>query len=265
LDCAALTFQLEGNTLSFSEYAVISFGGFSAATGDTEGRVAARDNFVAGSGFSVGALITDNSVPYSLIVGGNATWGSGALYPASAGAWIGGDFSAPAYLAALKTNADCATPGCMDSIFDGAKACYDGVSQSWAAQPSTASISSLWGTATVTCNNPTDTRYYLNIDSSSFNMITFWQLMNCNTDAQYVMTIGGTGDVQFIGSPFPTVTGGVTYNVPGQRNVIVTVGVNGSLLAVDSTHVSVTGGVVVGKLVAGEIGNLLQVNLPCSS
>jgi len=63
---------LNGGDYSFTDYDVIVFGDFHANTGDAERRIAVRDNFYAGAGWSAGYQIDTDATyaPYTVVVGG---------------------------------------------------------------------------------------------------------------------------------------------------------------------------------------------------
>jgi len=90
---------------------------------------------------------------------------------------------------------------------------------------------------------------------------TYTSVDNCNVQANWAINIGGTGDVFIRGDSFPGVPGAVVYNVIGSGRTISVdeTAVNGAILAPLNT-LNQTGGVILGKVVAGNIVNALQVN-----
>lgn len=68
------------------------------------------DAFSVGAGLFSSGPTSDNPRPYSLIVGQDLNWGSGALYPSSEGMYVGRAFTGPAYLASYITGGPCPSP-----------------------------------------------------------------------------------------------------------------------------------------------------------
>jgi len=264
--CLGNEFTLQGRTMAWSQFDVISFGSLTANTGDTEGRTAVKDNFIVGNGFSVGHLITPAEYAesdVSLLVGRDVTWGNGALYPLGAVSYVGGSFTGPDFLD-LQYNTGCY--GCTDALFDQAKTCYGDAVTTFSTTPvNTAAgfTGPIGGQLVITCNSYTETRYYIQVDGQTLSQTTSYSLdSTCNTNAQYVVSVTGNDDVTFIGLPFPQVAGGVVYVIPGERIIEIEIEVNGGILAPESTVVE-NGGVVKGKVVAGNIPTMIQFNRPC--
>jgi len=265
--------QVQGDT---REYNVISFGSFRADTGDVEGRVIVRDDFTVGNGYSVGYEVsTANNIPdrhqdYSLIVGGTCNWGSGALYP---------DGSNLPYAGAVETafcgnglngaddlknrvGATCAgSTGCLESIFDAAKGCYDGYAANLAAINDNVQHTIVDSAMTVTCADSSATAYALTITAAEMSQFTYYVTVNCNYQAYWTINVASGSDaVTFSGDSFPAVPGAVVYNVQGCRTINVRdTAVNGHLLSTCSV-LNQTGGVILGKVVVGDVLMSLQIN-----
>jgi len=91
--------------------------------------------------------------------------------------------------------------------------------------------------------------------------ITYYWTENCNVQAQWVLNIVGTGDVTLTGDNFPANPGAVVINFPGTgRTLTILNSIFGSILAPDNS-VYQTSGVVIGKVVAGNIPRIHQVNI----
>jgi len=204
-----------------------------------------------------------------MIVGGDATWLSGAIYPTVGGEiYVGGTFNAPGYLQSYVENAPC--HGCTDAAFNAVKSCYDNVVDTYSHTPTNGYaqiIPFTGGSLEITCNDANDLMYYIDIPDSVLSQASQYQLVNCNMDASYVLVISGTGDVNFHGSPFPPVPNGATYVIDCSevdRGVTLSVGVNGGIIAPDCSHLQETGGAVWGKVVASDITYMIQFNRPCA-
>jgi len=277
--CAGTLFTAPGATIQGDsrEYNLISFKDFVANTGDVEGRVLVRNDFTVGSGFSVGDKIsTSNDVPdrrqsYSLIAGGDCKWNSGALYPQGDNipfaaqteyAFCGHSFTAPADLMA-RQGGSCPEDnlGCLESIFDELKGCYDGYADSLSKIQDNTQIEVKESALVITCNNDASAdSYAVTIDSSIMSQYTYTITSNCNYQAYWTVNIVGNGDVTFSGDSFPAVPGAVVYNVQGCRTINVRdTSLNGHLLSTCSV-LNQTGGVILGKVVVGDVAMSLQIN-----
>jgi fibro-slime domain-containing protein/choice-of-anchor A domain-containing protein len=275
-NCEGLNFPLGNGVYSFRDFNVVSFNDFIANTGDVEGRVAAKRDVRFGNGYSVGFVLDtsnsqpDNSLPYSLIVGRDLTWGSGSLHPDGTGyplpgnredMFVGGVSTVHASLVDRRTGGPCGTPGCLDSYFNAAKNCYEGFSTVLSNQADNVAKTIVFSLLELTCSAQLD-RYVVSLTPLEMAQFTYTSLVNCNFQAEWIINIRGSGEVQFRGASFPGLPGGVVYNVIGERYITVTgTSVNGHLLAPSST-LNQTGGVVVGKVVAGDVVFSLQVNKP---
>jgi len=269
-----MTFQVDQYYVSFAQYDVISFGSFVGSTGDVEGRLAVRDNLIVGAGFSVGYEITAPdaaSNPLSMIVGRDAIWGSGTVYPSNVGlVWIGGDFNAPDYLQTSLENPNTPCYGCLDSAFDAVKSCYDSVVSDFSSRTPNTEVQIVpytGGQLQITCDDNTENVYVTNLPDTLLNQASAYSLVNCNSNAEFIIVVTGTGNVTFHGSPFPSVPNGATYVIDCsevQRGVALTVGVNGGIIAPDCSHLQETGGAVWGKVVSADITYMVQFNRPCA-
>jgi choice-of-anchor A domain-containing protein len=272
--CSGLNVVLQGQSYSWLNYDVISFGNFNSNTGDIEGRAAVRDNGNVGYGWSVGykthSLPTDETLPYAFIVGDNLSWGSGAIYPLSANSpyggaeefmFVGSSFTGPSYLASEITG-NCSSPGCMDSSFDALQSCYAGYSSNWAAQVDNTQHDVIWSGLNISCNNANSNTYYLTTNPAELSSFS-WVVgtSNCNVNARWIINIEGTGDVTFSGGSFPMSASAVVYNVIGSGRNINLGGyqLNGNLVA-PYNNVNQQSGVVYGKVIAGSISASNQFN-----
>jgi len=274
-DCSGLNFPLGEVDASFRDFNVISFGDFNANTGDVEGRIAVRNDFTVGSGFSVGYEIQtgngiDNFVPYSLVAGGNCVFTSGAVYPegnnipypgAEEDIFCGGSFTGEDDLAARVSSCNGIT-GCLDSDFDAAQACYATFSDALANQADNVEVQVQYDALILTCDDNTASAYSVSVTSSDFASSTYYVVSNCNLQSTFVINVVGTDDVTFAGDNFPGISGGVIYNIVGTgRTINVQTEVNGNLLA-PFNILDQTGGVIEGKVVVGTVEFSLQINKP---
>jgi choice-of-anchor A domain-containing protein len=271
--CAGLELDFPGNsnTFSFTEYDAIVFGNFNANTGDVERRIAVQGNFVVGAGFSVGYQIdsTEWFSPYSLVVGGNANWPSGTLYPDGTqpagvtveGMFVSGTFTGPSYLAESVTYG---TAGDLNSQFSAAQSCYESFQTNIAANADNTVASAQWSTLTVTCNSATDNQYFITLTGTDISSTTSTDLVGCNENYQFFVNVVGNDAVTFNGLDLG---GGnapgapqVVYNIQGSgRTITAQNEVDGSILAPNNI-LAQTGGVIVGKVVVAEVTQFIQFN-----
>jgi len=230
-----------------------------------------------GYGYSVGyALQTavgtpDRHLPYSLIVGGNLFWGSGALYPEGNGIpypgleedmFVGGTFTTnQSDLISRQTGSCGTTAACLDSTFNAAKTCYSGYSTNIANTPDNVATNIEFSGLQITCNDASATAYYVSLTSAQFNSFTYTTIGNCNFQANWFINIRGTDDVSISGGSFPGVPGGIVYNVVGCGRTITVhdTTLSGHFLAPCSTLNQPTG-LITGKVVAGNVVASLQIN-----
>jgi len=258
------------------EYNVISFGSFVADTGDVEGRVMVRNDFTVGNGYSVGYEIsTANNMPdrqqdYSLLVGGSCNWGSGSLHPdgtnapyagATETAFCGNGLYGAEDLKTRVSSTCAGFSGCLDSIFDAAKGCYDGYAANLASINDNVQHTIVDSAMTVTCSDSSATAYALTLTSAEMTQFTYYVTVGCNYQAYWTINIAsGADNVVFSGDSFPAVPGAVVYNVQGCRTIQVRdTALNGHLLSTCST-LNQTGGVILGKVVVGDVLFSLQIN-----
>jgi choice-of-anchor A domain-containing protein len=257
---------LDGFDLSFTDYQVISFGDFIAETGDIEGRLAARGEVKLGNGFAIGTQINsaDQSSPYSIIAG-SLSWGSGSLSPDSAAAglaFVAGNYSVPAYLAS-KVNGTCGdNVSCLETLFDDAHSCYVDLQNELSGHVDNVDVSVTFSQLKFSCNS-SENRYYATITTDQMNAATWYGISSsCNINAQFVININGTGDVDFHGDGFPANPDNVVYNILGSGRVIdVHTAVNGAILAPNNS-LNQTSGVIRGKVIVGDVVFALQINKP---
>jgi fibro-slime domain-containing protein/choice-of-anchor A domain-containing protein len=272
---AGLDFPLNNEVVSFRDYHVISFNNFNSFGADVEGRVAVQNNLnVSGYNFGLQLQTTvyENSLDYCVVVGGNAGFTDGSVHPDGSGnpypgtqegIFVGGQFSAPAYLQALRPvpAGKCQNAGCLASTFDNAHSCYRQFSNDLASAPANTVYDIKYGGIHITCNSITDLRYTVNINPADFAHSTYYWTENCNLQAEWVLNIIGTGDVTITGDNFPANPGAVVYNFIGSgRTLNILNSIWGSILAPDNS-VHATSGVIIGKVVAGDIPRIAQVNL----
>jgi len=274
--CEGLIFPLKGNVYSFRDFNVISFNNFVGKSGDVEGRVAARNNCDCLGGYSVGYQLStagggpDNSLPYSLVCGQNLNFPGGAVYPDGSGVphagaqeniFTGSNFTGPAYLAAQVTGS-CASEqaGCLNQYFDAAETCYTGYSSSLSALPDNTVTQYYWSGMFINCTSNSSSQYVVSVDGAQLSGATYYVTNNCNFQAQWVINVRGTTDVQITGGSFPGVPGGIVYNIIGSRSIYVhDTNLVGNVLAPLAT-LNMTTGVINGKVVVGNVVNSLQIN-----
>jgi fibro-slime domain-containing protein/choice-of-anchor A domain-containing protein len=278
-DCEGLSFPLKNTVASFRDFNVVSFGDWNANTGDIQGRLAVRNNLNVGGGYSVGDQIqtgsgADNFVPYSVVVGANANWVSGAVYPegnnipypgAEEDLFVGGTFTGEADLAARVLGSCNGNAGCLNANFDAAQQCYINYQSTLASVADNAVASISWDAIVFSCSDNSADSYSITIDASVLTQGTYYILDNCNFQATWVINVAGTGSVVFAGDNFPGVGSSIVYNILGSgRSVNVETEVNGNILAPQNV-LNQTGGVVEGKVVVGTCVASLQVNKPACS
>jgi len=252
---------------------MISFNNFIANYGDVEGRLAVKNTASIGWGYSVGyeihSLATDQTLPYALVVGNNLNWGSGAVYPDGsnvphAGAqediFVGSSVTGPDYLTELVTGS-CSTPGCLDSSFDALQACYGSYQTEMASHADNVDSIIQWSGLYLTCQDASASEYYVTLQAYQMDTYTWINLDNCNSDARWIINIPGTDDVSFSGGSFPGNAASIVYNIQGSgRNVRVgNTQLVGTVLAPYNKFFDV-GSVVIGKVIAGDIGTSHQTN-----
>jgi len=250
------------------------FGSFVANTGDVEGRIAVRNTATVGAGWSVGYelhhIASDLSLPYSMIVGNTLTFPSGAVYPDGSNVpfsgsqedlFVGNSFNGPSYLNERVTGNCAGSTGCLDSQFDAVRQCYGGYQTEMASHSDNVAANIQWSGLTVTCNSATSRIYYLTLTPAQMSQFTYTVLNGCNSNARWVINIGGSGPVTFTGASFPANPASVTYNVLGSGRTITVRDINlgGNLIAPYNT-VNQPSGVIVGKVIAGDITMSLQEN-----
>jgi fibro-slime domain-containing protein/choice-of-anchor A domain-containing protein len=271
-NCNGLTLPIGATVSSFRDFNLVSFGDLVDFGGDVQGRVAVGNNADV-SGFSVGRELQtlngpDGNLPFAFVVSGNLIFSSGGVYPDGSnnylpgieeGIYVGGDFTGPLYLQQRITGG----PGRLDAYFNAARQCYSTFSTQFAAVTDNVVQSVQYGGLFLHCNSATAAAYSVTVLDTVFNSITYYTLDNCNFQASWVINIAGSGTVDFFGGSFPAVAGGLVYNVLGTNRVVnVTgTGVTGHILA-PWNFLNQTASVIVGKVVVGNVINLVQVNKP---
>jgi len=173
---------------------------------------------------------------------------------------VGGTFTAPDYLQLRRTGGPCAD--CLDSYFTAAQSCYAGYSSNLDAQPDNANANVTWSCLLITCDNPNYATYYIHLTPDQLNAATYYSTSNCNFQAEWVITISGTEDVNFHGDQFPAPDGAVLFNIVGSgRTITAGTGVLGHILAPYNT-LNQQSGVIIGKVVAQNISFSTQINKP---
>jgi choice-of-anchor A domain-containing protein len=266
-----------GSSFSFRDFNAISFGDFTANTGDVEGRLAVKGDVSLGAGYSIGAELQtvnnqpDNSLPFALVAGGDVAWISGELFPSGngiphAGAredmFVGsGSFTGADNLVARATGScGASATGCLDAAFDAAKTCYSGYSNTAASKSDNVAKEYKWTGLFVTCADNTETEYVISLTPVELASFTYTVLSNCNFQAGWIINVRGSGDVTLTGDSWPAIPGATLYNIIGDRTVnVYATSVTGHVLAVDAT-LNQSGGVIIGKVVANNIVASLQIN-----
>jgi len=149
----------------------------------------------------------------------------------------------------------------LDSTFNAALACYNGIQTAFAAAPANAQSSVLYGGLLITCDSPDDDRHTVNINPSDLALITYYFTDNCNAQAQWVLNILGTSDVTLTGDNFPANPGSIVINFLGfGRTMNINNSIWGSILA-PSNYINQPSGVIIGKIIAGNVPRVKQVNI----
>jgi len=263
-----------------SDFNLICFGNFNSkiGTGDIEGRAIVNGDMTLGNGFSIGYQIhtsgpnsTDETRPFSLVVGANLTWGSGALYPQGNGvpypgaredAFVGGTAHCPPYLEARVTgNCTGDGPNCLYYSFDIMYEYFRNVSANFSASPVNTQVTYQDSGAFVTTAEPNANRYYLQMDAAAFSGVLWWSFDNINPIAEFIITITGDEDVTFTGANFPALPAKTCFNIPGKKNINVDTTANGSVLGPDAT-LNQVGGDEIGFVVIGSVSSFVETRKP---
>jgi len=266
---------LAGQNYGWGNFNAISFNSFGATSGDVEGRLAVRNNLNLPNGqYSVGYELRTGGVssldihlPFSVVVGHNANWLSGAILPdgtnfpytgLAEGAYVGGTFTGASDLAARVTGSS----GVLDASFDNAQSYFIALSNAFAQVADNANLAVQYSGVTITCLDSSLFAYSATVDAALFSTVTYYTVSNCNLNAQLVINIVGSGDVTFSGDNLRGFQNErVVYNVVGNgRTVNVETEVDGSILAPNCTFNQHNSGVVKGLLVVGDAQNVLQIN-----
>jgi hypothetical protein len=124
-----------------------------------------------------------------------------------------------------------------------------------------AKVSKLYQSAFIECNSRDDTTHVVNITPDLLAQTTHYTLSGCNFQAKWIVNIIGTGDITLQGDTFPANPGAVVYNIIGSgRTLTLTTSFGGSILA-PNNNIFQQQGVVIGKVIAGNVPLIHQVNL----
>lgn len=244
---------LDGNTYSFDDFNAVSFDSFSSNSGDVEGRTIVKNSVNVNAysfGYetrSGGVSAWDNSLPYALVAGRDLKMVGGAVYPdgsdfpyvgARENIFVGRSSSGSSdYIVSQSVTGHCNNEGCLDAYFDNAQAYYTLLSQSWAAVPDNVAYSAQFSELKLTCADSSAASYQVTIPAADFNTITYYTLVNCGPDAQFILNIAGTGDVSFSGDHIYRQSEKVLYNILGSgRTINVHTEVDGSILAPNNIY-----------------------------
>jgi len=275
--CDGLVLPVGPKVSSFRDYSVISFDDFTSLGADVEGRVAVKDD-VHITSYSIGLELRtgngglDNSVPYALLVGDDAYFSDGSVYPDGSdpqykgeteNIFVGNVFTAPDYLQQRRTGSCNGVRHCLDSKFDAARRCYQSQSDFFAAQTDNLDIESKYNGLKFHCWDGTATRYYASLTPAMFVDITYYVLDNCNVQAEWILNIRGDGDLTILGDEFPTPASATVYNFIGSGRTWIIPGntISGTILAPGNDILQETGGLVIGKIIAGNVTQVHQVNI----
>jgi len=275
--CSGLNFPLNNKIASFRDYHVISFQDFNSFAADVEGRVATQRNLQV-TGYSIGAelqtTVYENSLDYAMVVGNNADFSDGSIFPDGSGTpypgareniFVGGQFSSatPDYIQQRRPEPQgrCQTPGCLSPAFSAAFGCYKQFQAALAAATPNAVSSVQYGGLKIQCDSPTAERYTVRVNPDDLLQITYYWTENCNIQAQWVLNIVGTGNVNISGDNFPANPGAIVINFLGSgRRLNIANSIFGSILAPEN-EIYQESGVIIGKIVAGNIARVKQVNI----
>ena len=269
--------QLDQVLVPWENFNVISFYDYKAGSGDVEGRLAVKRNMVLSSGFSIGyktdttANGHDNWVPFGLVVGHNASWDSGSLWPDGSGvpnaspqeeAFVGQSFDTKDYLL-MRWGSRSTVIGDKDADFESGRRYFEYLQYVFAGKPVNSQVELKWGDGLfITCDNYADEFIYVQVDDVMFSSTRWYSLENCNIASNFVITITGTGNVLFQGGRFPGVIERLIYNVVGAgRTLNITTGIAGNILAPDNNFEQ-PNGVTQGLVVVGDVRSVVQANKP---
>jgi len=221
-----------------------------------------------------GSSAADNSYPYSLVVGGNLNFVSGAIYPDGSGLpylgarediFVGGSSTGEPDLVGRSTGSCAGNAGCLNDDFDNALAYYTQLQAAFASVADNAHASIIYDGFTLVCDDATSSSYSVTVDGSLFadGAFTYYTIdSSCNVNAQLVINIGGSGDVFFEGD---NIHGWaqelILFNILGSGRVInIDTEVDGSILSPMNTYYQPDDGVVKGLVIVGDIQQVLQIN-----
>jgi len=233
--------------------------------------LASRNTFNA-DGFALGKELrfaTDSWRPYSLFVGGDASFANGKIYPDGTDldnsgpqvfAYVGGVFTAPADIQAFYKN----NFSSVDALnaFDGAKTYYTDIQTRLAALPKNAQASVQYSDGLlINCNEINDL-YHVEVDGATLSTINWIQLQGCRFSARWIIDVTGTANVVIKGQPFPGIVERVIYNVLGSgRTITGQTGVAGHIIAPNNAYTQ-DNGVTYGLVIVGNVVQARQNNKP---
>jgi len=201
------------------------------------------------------------------VVGGDATFGGGEIYPAGDNVpypgtreniFVGGTFTAPGYLVPRRTGGPCS--GCLDTYFGDAQACYTTFQNELAANADNVDFVVEWSALILNCRSLNTQTYFVTVQASDLDDATYYITNNCNFQAEWVINVAGTADVTLHGGQFPAPSGGLVYNVLGSgRTINSATGVLGHILAPHNI-LNQASGVIEGKVVVADVTFSTQIN-----
>jgi len=236
--CSGLALNFgDAGIFSIVDYDVISFDSIVGPNGAIDGRAAAKGNVALGTSFSGGYSVgyqvhssgSDNTLPYSLVAGGDLIFQGGAVYPdglhngPQENIFVGsGSFVGQADLGA-RVNGTCnGNTGCFNAAFSAAQTCYGGYQAAWAAVPTNVQKTIEWSGLYLDCQDPSSSvkTYFLDLSPAEMSQYTWISMSNCNANARWIINIVGTSDVTFTAGTFPAAANAVVYNVIGSGRTV---------------------------------------------
>jgi len=272
--------HLGGQAYTMDGFNSISFGNFYAPSGDVEGRSAIAGNLnLPNGGYSFGYELRTSGVsaldtpyPFSLVVGGNAKFTSGAVYPDGSALYggnredmfVGGTFTGPQYMRERVTGGSGCGGSCLASDFANARAYYTLLQNSFAGVADSATAIFEYeehSKMTITCASSSASGYSITVSGAAFSAVTEYETHGCNADAQWVFNINGNGPVDFNGMYFEHRQERTLYNVLGSGRIVgIHTEVRGSILAPNNIYSQVEEGVVKGVVIAADMTQVHQIN-----
>jgi choice-of-anchor A domain-containing protein len=246
------------------DFNVLVFGDFTASSSDVEGRLYASGN-VSLSGYSVGDKISGALVGGdSLVVGGNLTYSSGAVYHGNIVA--GGSTAGVASNVWWgSVNAGYSVTGNVASLpvdFAGELARFTDASAQIAGLNANGSATYQWGQLFLSGAGSTATQVF-NITAEQFATASNIAMANVADGTNVIINVSGASVAKSGGGMdqfFERNRANVLFNFYEAETLSLgSFALNGSMLAVDA-HVTTSWGVVWGQVVAGSWNGPMQVN-----